>query len=68
MRFAAGDNLTNLPIIGPKFKAFGSFPIKRSSSLNRSYIINLSNRVVGMIEDNDSIIVFPKAAAVTGAQ
>ena len=60
MRFAAGDNLTNLPIIGPKFKAFGSFPIKRSSSLNRSYIINLSNRVVGMIEDNDSIIVFPE--------
>ena len=60
MRFAAGDNLTNLPIIGPKFKAFGSFPIKRSSALNRSYIINLSNRVVGMIEDNDSIIVFPE--------
>jgi 1-acyl-sn-glycerol-3-phosphate acyltransferase len=60
MRFAAGDNLTNLPIIGPKFKAFGSFPIKRSSSFNRSYIINLSNRVVGMIEDNDSIIVFPE--------
>jgi 1-acyl-sn-glycerol-3-phosphate acyltransferase len=60
MRFAAGDNLTNLPIIGPKFKAFGSFPIKRSSAFNRSYIINLSNRVVGMIEDNDSIIVFPE--------
>lgn len=60
MRFAAGDNLTNLPIIGPKFKAFGSFPIKRSSSLNRSYIISLSNRVVHMIEDNDSIIVFPE--------
>jgi 1-acyl-sn-glycerol-3-phosphate acyltransferase len=60
LRFAAGDNLTRLPIVGPKFRAFGAFTIDRDFGFNRSYIKHLCNRVVNMIEDNDSIIVFPE--------
>ena len=60
LRFAAGDNLTKLPIFGPKFRAFGAFAIDRDFAFNRSYIKQLCDRVVTMIEDNDSIIVFPE--------
>ncbi len=60
LRFAAGDNLTKLPIVGPKFRAFGAFAIDRDFGFNRSYIKQLCDRVVAMIEDNDSIIVFPE--------
>ncbi len=60
LRFAAGDNLTRLPIIGPKFRGFGAFTIKRDSAFNRSFFKNLCDQVVTMIEDNDSIIVFPE--------
>ena len=60
LRFAAGDNLTRLPIIGPKFRAFGAFTIDRDLGFNRSYIKQLCDRVVAMIEDNDNIIVFPE--------
>ena len=60
LRFAAGDNLTRLPILGPKFRGFGAFPIKRDSAFNRSFFKNLCDQVVTMIEDNDSIIVFPE--------
>jgi 1-acyl-sn-glycerol-3-phosphate acyltransferase len=60
LRFAAGDNLTKLPIIGPKFRAFGAFAIERDGAFKRSYIKRLCEQVVSMIEDNDSIIVFPE--------
>ena len=60
LRFAAGDNLTTLPIIGPKFRAFGAFTIERDSAFKRSYIKRLCDQVVSMIEDNDSVIVFPE--------
>jgi 1-acyl-sn-glycerol-3-phosphate acyltransferase len=60
LRFAAGDNLTKLPIIGPKFRAFGAFDIERDNAFRRSYIKKLREQVVSMIEDNDNIIVFPE--------
>jgi 1-acyl-sn-glycerol-3-phosphate acyltransferase len=60
LRFAAGDNLTRLPVLGKKFKAFGAFDVERDSALRRSYIKRLREQVVSMMEDNDSIIVFPE--------
>jgi len=60
LRFAAGDNLTKLPIVGPKFRAFGAFAVERDGAFKRSYIRRLCDQVVSMIEDNDSIIVFPE--------
>jgi glycerol-3-phosphate O-acyltransferase len=61
LRFAAADNLTNLPILGPKFRAFGAFTIERDSAFNRSYINRLCKRIVSMlINDHDHIIVFPE--------
>jgi len=61
LRFAAGDNLTNLPWIGPKFKAFGAFTIERDTGFNRNYVKNLCQNVVSMIERGDSVLVFPEA-------
>jgi glycerol-3-phosphate O-acyltransferase len=60
LRFAAGTNLTKFPILGSKFQAFGAFDIDRDFAFSRSYIKELCDRVVGMIEDNDRIIVFPE--------
>jgi glycerol-3-phosphate O-acyltransferase len=61
LRFAAADNLTRLPILGPKFRAFGAFTIERDSAFNRSYINRLCKRIVSMlINDHDHIIVFPE--------
>jgi 1-acyl-sn-glycerol-3-phosphate acyltransferase len=60
LRFAAGDNLTKLPFVGPKFRAFGAFTIDRDFGFNRSYFKQLCDRVVAMIDDNDSVIVFPE--------
>ena len=61
MRFAAADNLTRLPILGPKFRAFGAFTIKRDTAFDRSYILRLCKRVVSMlINDKENIIVFPE--------
>ena len=36
LRFAAGDNLTKLPIFGPKFQAFGAFAIDRDFAFSRA--------------------------------
>jgi glycerol-3-phosphate O-acyltransferase len=60
LRFAAGTNLTKFPILGSKFQAFGAFDIDRDFAFSRSYIKELCDRVVGMLEDNDRIIVFPE--------
>jgi glycerol-3-phosphate O-acyltransferase len=60
LRFAAGDNLTNLPWIGPKFKAFGAFAIERDTGFDRNYVKNLCYNVVSMIERGDTVLVFPE--------
>lgn len=60
LRFAAGDNLTNLPWIGKKFKAFGAFAIERDTGFDRNYVKNLCNSVVSMIEQGDTVLVFPE--------
>jgi 1-acyl-sn-glycerol-3-phosphate acyltransferase len=60
MRFAAGDNLTRLPVIGRKFRNFGAFTISRGKVLERNYIRQLCDEVVGMLDDKDKIIVFPE--------
>lgn len=60
LRFAAGDNLTKLPWIGPKFTSFGAFTVKRDTGFNRHYVRDLCFKVVSMIEDGDTVLVFPE--------
>jgi 1-acyl-sn-glycerol-3-phosphate acyltransferase len=60
LRFAAGDNLTELPYLGRRFKSWGAFPVKRDSARNRAYIMGLCEDVARMMEDGDNIIVFPE--------
>ena len=60
IRFAAGDNLTNLPWIGQKFISFGSFAVERDTGFDRHYVRNLCYRVVEMIEDSQTVLVFPE--------
>ena len=66
MRFAAGDNLTNLPFIGPRFRAYGAFTVRRNDTLGRGYVRNLCEKVVGMLGDGDTIIVFPEGGRSYG--
>jgi 1-acyl-sn-glycerol-3-phosphate acyltransferase len=60
LRFAAGDNLTKLPWIGPKFLNFGAFTVSRDTGFERNYVRNLCSSVVKMMDGGDSIIVFPE--------
>jgi 1-acyl-sn-glycerol-3-phosphate acyltransferase len=60
IRFAAGDNLTKLPYIGPRFLTFGAFTVSRDSGFERNYVRNLCAQVVKMLEDGDAILVFPE--------
>ncbi|MBN1129429.1 MAG: 1-acyl-sn-glycerol-3-phosphate acyltransferase [Chitinispirillaceae bacterium] len=60
MRFAAGSNLTNLPWIGPRFRAFGAFTVEREKAFERNYIQNLCNQVIGMMENREAVILFPE--------
>lgn len=60
LRFAAGDNLTKLPYIGPKFKSFGAFTVERDVGFERNYVKNLCNSVVGMLLDGEAVMVFPE--------
>jgi len=60
VRFAAGDNLTKLPWIGPRFLNFGAFAVARDSGFDRNYVRNLCAQVIKMMEDGDSILVFPE--------
>ena len=59
-RFAAGDNLTNLPYIGSKFKSWGAFPVYRARAKNRNYLFQLCNQVIKMLDNGDNVIVFPE--------
>jgi 1-acyl-sn-glycerol-3-phosphate acyltransferase len=60
LRFAAGDNLTRLPLIGPRFRVLGAFPVERGSALKRSYVRDLCEQVTVMLRRGKSIIVFPE--------
>lgn len=60
LRFAAGDNLTNLPYIGEKFLSYGAFPVYRARATNRKYVFELCNQVITMLNQGDNIIVFPE--------
>ncbi|MDG5816275.1 1-acyl-sn-glycerol-3-phosphate acyltransferase [Chitinispirillales bacterium ANBcel5] len=60
LRFAAGDNLTKLPWIGPKFRNFGAFTVSRSNGFERNYVRNLCNDVVEMMQNGDTVLVFPE--------
>lgn len=60
LRFAAGDNLTKLPWIGPRFRAFGAFTVSRDSGFERNYVRNLCNQVMKMLENRDAVLVFPE--------
>ncbi|HUI92754.1 MAG TPA: 1-acyl-sn-glycerol-3-phosphate acyltransferase [Chitinivibrionales bacterium] len=66
LRIAAGDNLTTLPFIGKKFKSFGAFPVKRDMALRKNYVRQLCLDVVGMLEDNEPILVFPEGGRSYG--
>lgn len=59
-RFAAGDNLTSLPYIGPRFRAFGAFTIEREIGFERNYVKNLCYQVVSMMEKREAVMVFPE--------
>jgi len=68
LRFAAGDNLTKLPYIGPRFLAFGAFAVARDGGFERNYVRNLCAQVVKMLEDGDAVLVFPEGGrSYTGA-
>ena len=60
LRFAAGSNLTKLPYIGPRFRAFGAFTVEREIAFERNYVKNLCNSVVTMMENREAVIVFPE--------
>jgi len=60
LRFAAGDNLTKLPWIGPRFRAFGAFTVSRDSAFERNYVRKLCTEVVNMLENRDAVLVFPE--------
>lgn len=60
MRFAAGDNLTGLPVIGPWFKSMGAFTVARDNGFERNYVRNLCNDVIKMLENKEPVIVFPE--------
>ncbi|MCX7727013.1 MAG: 1-acyl-sn-glycerol-3-phosphate acyltransferase, partial [Chitinispirillaceae bacterium] len=59
-RFAAGDNLTNLPYIGKKFRSLGAFTVKRDIGFDRRYIQTLCYDTVSMIERGETVLVFPE--------
>ncbi len=68
LRFAAGDNLTKLPWIGPRFKAFGAFTVSRDGGFERNYVRNLCAEVTKMLENRDAVLVFPEGGrSYTGA-
>lgn len=60
LRFAAGSNLTKLPLIGPRFRGLGAFTVKREMAFERNYVQNLCNQVIGMMEKREAVILFPE--------
>ncbi len=68
MRFAAGENLTKLPVIGKKFRQMGAFTVRRGRTLGRDYVRNLCEQVIGMLGDGDVIVVFPEGGRSYGGE
>jgi glycerol-3-phosphate O-acyltransferase len=60
VRIAAGDNLTNFPFLGKKFRSFGAFAVHRDTGFKRNYVRDLCRAVVAMMEDNEPILLFPE--------
>jgi 1-acyl-sn-glycerol-3-phosphate acyltransferase len=60
LRFAAGSNLTKLPYIGRRFRAFGAFDVEREMAFERDYVKKLCYRVMDMMEKRDAVMVFPE--------
>lgn len=60
MRFAAGSNLTRLPFVGPRFTGLGAFTVERETAFKRSYVKNLCDQVVTMMENRDTVVLFPE--------
>ncbi len=60
IRFAAGDNLTRLPILGSRFRRMGAFTVFRSKATQRSYLFKLVEQVKKLIKKGDLLIVFPE--------
>jgi 1-acyl-sn-glycerol-3-phosphate acyltransferase len=60
MRFAAGSNLTKLPLIGQRFRSLGAFTVMREMAFERNYVQNLCNQVIGMMEKREAVILFPE--------
>jgi 1-acyl-sn-glycerol-3-phosphate acyltransferase len=66
VRIAAGDNLTNFPVLGKKFRSFGAFAIHRDAGFKRNYIRDLCAAVVAMMEENEPILLFPEGGRSYG--
>jgi 1-acyl-sn-glycerol-3-phosphate acyltransferase len=60
VRIAAGDNLTNFPWLGKKFRSFGAFAVHRDAGFKRNYVRDLCRAVVAMMEDNEPVLLFPE--------
>ncbi len=68
MRFAAGENLTSLPVIGKRFRQMGAFSVRRGKTLGRGYVRGLCEQVIAMLSDGDVIIVFPEGGRSYGGE
>ncbi len=60
VRFAAGDNLTRLPVLGQRFKKMGAFSVYRGKASQRSYLFKLTEQVKNLIVNGSTVIVFPE--------
>jgi 1-acyl-sn-glycerol-3-phosphate acyltransferase len=60
MRFAAGDNLTRIPVLGKAFMQMGAFSVFRGKASQRSYLFKLADQVKKMMLNGDNIVVFPE--------
>lgn len=66
VRIAAGDNLTNFPLLGKKFRDFGAFAVHRDAGFKRNYVRDLCSAVVAMMEDREPILLFPEGGRSYG--
>ncbi|MGM0442979.1 MAG: 1-acyl-sn-glycerol-3-phosphate acyltransferase [Fibrobacterota bacterium] len=60
MRFAAGDNLTDMPILGIHFRKVGAFSVKRDKASSRAYLFQLAEFVKKLLLRGQNIIVYPE--------
>lgn len=60
LRFAAGDNLTNMIYVGQKFRSWGAFPVHRRRAHERTYVANLTQQVIAMLNNGEQVVVFPE--------